>query len=309
MKILVLGGKGYIGRSVVNALSKYNVEVLIGSRKTADTETNIRTVKFHEVKAASDWVGILQDVDIVINTVGILRERRNESYDAVHRNAPAMLADACKNQGTRLVHVSALGLSMAAESNFIRSKYEGEQALIASGANVTIVRPSLLDGDGGYGAKWFRRISKWPVHFVMQTDGLIAPLQVSDLGEAIANLSVNSIDGLPQIVELGGNDTFTIPQYLNKLRVSYGQNPAIQLTVPKVLVRMTSHIFDIFKWTPLSFGHYELMQGYNVPAINFLSRLLGRGPMEVGVVNNVNLDLQRKNAVKLTNPLTINKLL
>jgi hypothetical protein len=47
-------------------------------------------------------------------------------------------------------------------------------------------------------------------------------------------------------------------------------------------VRLVSHIFDVFAWTPLSFGHFELMQGYNVPALNMLPELLGRKPSALG---------------------------
>lgn len=136
------------------------------------------------------------------------------------------------------------------------------------------MRPSLLDGEGGYGAKWFRRVATWPLQFVMQSDGLVAPLQVTDLGEAVAHLCFNQ-QKWPQIIELGGNDVLTIAQYLAKLRAINKPKPALQLAMPKFIVRVVSHIFDVFALTPLSFGHFELMQGYNVPAVNSLPSILG----------------------------------
>src|SRR4029079_9648837 len=107
--------------------------------------------------------------------------------DRVHRLAPAALAEACRLRGLRLVHVSALGLQADARSRFLRSKLAAELALKASGADWRIVRPSLLDGEGGYGAKWLRFLSRFPIHALpADAKGKIAALDVRDLGEALA---------------------------------------------------------------------------------------------------------------------------
>ena len=159
---------------------------------------------------------------------------------------------------------------------------------MASGANAVVVRASLLDGEGGFGAKWFRRVASWPIQFVMQSPGLVAPLQVSDLGEAVANLALNNLQTPniiePSIVELGGSEILSIPAYLQLLRLRDGKQKAFQLDAPKWLVRMISHIFDVFALTPLSFGHFELMQGRNVPVKNWLPILLKRAPTLVGKI-------------------------
>ncbi len=280
MRVLVLGGRGFIGRNIVAKLQAQGVQVLVASR-SADSTFQVRMQKMQQ---AADWTRLLKNVDVVVNAVGILRERKGEAYADIHTFGVESLADACAQLGVRLIHISAIGLTATAKSRFISSKYWGEQAILASGANALIVRPSLLDGEGGYGAKWFRRLASWPLQFVMQSKGLIAPLQVADLGEALANLCVNPSDNLPNIIELGGNDVMTIPQYLAKLRAVNGLKPALQLAMPKFVVRLASHIFDMFAWTPLSFGHFELMQGYNVPAINLLPQLLGRKPSELGFI-------------------------
>ena len=281
MKILVLGGNGFIGSSIVAKLQAQGAQVLVASRKSV-----YLTIKMQQMLHVEDWLPLINSVDVVVNSVGILRERKNESYQAVHNIAVASLAAACAKLELKLIHLSAIGLSASAKSEFIRSKFAGEQAIIESGAQAYIVRASLLDGEGGYGAKWFRRVATWPLQFVMKSDGLIAPLQVSDLGEAVANLCMQQTDYLqdkrPQIIELGGNEVLTIAQYLAKLRAVKQLKPALQLAMPKLMVRVASHIFDVFALTPLSFGHFELMQGYNVPAVNMLPILLGRKPAELG---------------------------
>ena len=284
MQVLVLGGNGFIGASIVAKLQMQGAQVIIGSRQSSTNQSN-RQVHLQYMLLADDWLPLLQNVDVVVNSVGILRERKGgETYEKVHTLAPAALAQACAQLGVRMIHISAIGLSMQAKSRFIRSKLLGEQAIINSGADVTIVRPSLLDGEGGYGAKWFRRVATWPLQLVMQSEGLVAPLQVTDLGEAVAKLCLNGYVNLPKVMELGGNETISIPQYLNWLRATGQRKPAAQIAVPKIMVRLTSHIFDMLAWTPLSFGHFELMQGKNVPAVNWLPILLGRAPTATGLM-------------------------
>jgi dTDP-4-dehydrorhamnose reductase len=280
-RVLVLGGNGFIGRNIVAKLQLQGAQVVIGSRQVAK-QSNQLQIKMQNMQQADDWLAVINSFDVVVNSVGILRERgfnnQRETYAAVQTFAVESLADACAQSNIKLIHISAIGLTESAKSGFITSKYWGEQAILASGADAIIVRPSLLDGQGGYGAKWFRRVASWPLQLVMKSKGLVAPLQVTDLGEAVANLCFID-EKMPPIFELGGNDVMTIPQYLAKLRAINLQKPALQLYAPKFAVRLASHIFDLFAWTPLSYGHFELMQGYNVPAVNMLPRLLSRMPI------------------------------
>lgn len=171
-----------------------------------------------------------------MNAVGILRERgltkQCETYANTHTFVVESIADACVQTGDNLIHISAIGLSASAKSGFIASKYWGEQAILASGADAIIVMPSLLDGEGGYGAKWFRRVALLPLQLVIKNQGLVAPLQVTDLGEAVANLCLNPQIG-PQIIELGGNNVMTIGQHLQNLRASINKPNALQINTPK----------------------------------------------------------------------------
>ena len=283
--MLVLGGRGFIGRHIVASLLKQGTEIMIGSRKAYPTSSTYVAVKMQEMTHPADWIKVIAGYDVVVNSVGILRERWKETYDAVHRQAPVALATACKNQGIRLIHISALGLSAKAQSRFIRSKLNGEQALLSSGADFAIVRPSLLDGEGGFGAQWIRRVAKSPIYAVMKTNGVIAPLKVSDLGDAIARLCF-----MPQLpskeIELGGNDVISMREYLARLRREYTNYKAYVFEVPIWMVRLSSHILDLLQLTPLSFGHVELMQGYNAPKLNLLANLIGRKPAAIGINGN-----------------------
>ncbi|MFY2764721.1 NAD-dependent epimerase/dehydratase family protein [Arenimonas sp. MALMAid1274] len=291
---LVLGGAGFIGRHAVQALLAQGHAPVIGSRHPGRIDHRLpaaargcprRKARFEALLTADAWIPLLAEIRVVVNCVGILRQRGRETYQRVHHQAPAALAEACRRSGVRLVHVSALGLDLPARSGFLRSKCDGEAALKASGATGCIVRPSLLDAPhGGYGARWIRRVARWPVH-VLPADatGRIAALDVQDLGEALARLAHPITDeaGMAEF-ELGGLEALSLRDYLARLRRLHSPRPARVLLIPGWLARLGSHACDLVHATPFSFGHWELLRRDNCPRINHLPALLGRAPRPVG---------------------------
>lgn len=286
MRVLVLGGKGFIGRYAVKALVARGIEVMIGTRHARISHSGSppeREIRLHERTNSSDWNAAAEEFDVIVNCAGILRARWRETFDAVYRQAPIAIATACAANKTRLIHVTALGLHAAASSGFITAKLAGEIGIATANPSACIVRPSLLDGMDGFGARWLRRVAQWPVHFVpSDARGKLAPLDVSELGEAIAALCVCDVRELPTSVELGGETQFTMAEYLHALRRR--AQPAISVTVPSWLVRCVAHVFDVLHFTPLSWGHQELMRRDNVPRATdafALRRWLGRAPLHV----------------------------
>ncbi len=296
-RVLVLGGAGFIGRHAVAALLDESVETVIGTRfpgplgkreppHPAAAKAPQREIKLERLTAPVDWLPIIDDVDAVLNCVGILRQRGRETYDLVHHRAPAALAEACRERRKRFVHVSALGLDKPARSRFLTSKLAGEKAIRMIGGDWVFARPSLLDGVGGFGAAWLRGISRLPV-FVAPADarGRIAAFDVSELGEALMRLSVGTADELrledSRVFELGGTETWEFRDYIFALRRSYTDKPALCIPLPGLLARAGAHLFDVLHFSPFSFGHWELLRRDNAPTRNRLPELLGREPISV----------------------------
>lgn len=282
MKVLVLGGKGFIGRYVVRALAARGCEVNIGTRNV--TAANEHALMLHKLTRTKHWGDVVAPFDVIINCVGILRERSGENYADVYLHAPTAIAQVCAVQGKRFIHVTALGLHADASSGFLREKLAGEKAIAQCGGQTCIVRPSLLDGPDGFGSRWLRRVAQWPIHFVpADANGALAPLDVNDLGEAIAELCACPHNTLPASVELGGEVRYALGQYLRTLRTR--PTEAYTLQVPAWLVRSAAHMLDVMHLTPLSWGHVELMRRDNVPRAKdafALRRWLGREPTNVG---------------------------
>ena len=283
MKVLVIGGAGFIGRSVVAALIARDAEVVVATRrpKRGDASITATRIELHRLIRAEDWVPLIETFDVLVNCAGILRERWGETYAAVYRDAPIAIATACATQRKRFIHVTALGLSDTASSGFITAKLAGEQGIAKVTGELCIVRPSLLDGVDGFGSRWLRRVAQWPVHLVpADATGRLAPLHVDDLGEAIAALCSCPREALPASVELGGESRYNIAQYLHTLRQS--RRAALTLAVPAWLVRFCAHLLDVVHLTPLSWGHVELMRRDNEPCAGdalALRRWLGRSPL------------------------------
>jgi len=296
LSVLVLGGSGFAGRHACMALGARGARVVIGSRYPARIDRRLpqaicgcqrRQARFEKLLSEADWHGLLDGIDVVINCVGILRPRGQETYERIHHLAPGALAAACSKTGCRLIHVSALGLTEPARSGFLKSKRAGEDAIRATGADWYIVRPSLLDGEGGFGAKWLRRIARWPVHPVpADAAGRVAVLDVRDLGEALARLAIDSSRAghaaNDREFELGGIEQRTLAEHLAALRQVHTSRLARQLPIPGILARLGSHLCDLTHFSPFSFGHWELLRRDNCPEGNRLPELLGRAPRSVG---------------------------
>ena len=292
MRILVLGGSGFIGRHVVLALLARGHRVIVGTRSPKRAARKLpaaafacerREIHFEHLTSRYGWKPRLAGVDVVVNSVGILRERGGATYDRVHSMAPAALAAACECLGVRLIHVSALGLRRDARSAFIRSKIAAERAIVSGNADYSIVRPSLLDGEGGSGAGWLRRVARFPIHlYPAEALGKIAALNVGDLAEAIAVLCEARSKPKWREVELGGSARRTLAEYLGALRALHHDRPALRVPVPRLLARIASHLCDLAHFSPFSFGHLELLRRDNAPGVNLLPVLLGRAPTPVG---------------------------
>jgi len=292
MRVMVLGGTGFIGRHAAAALRARGHTVVIGTRHPRRAlkklpaglhDCELRETHFESLTTRHVWKPLLEDIDAVVNAVGILRERGRETYDRVHNMAPTALSEACERLKLRLIHVSALGLRPQALSGFIHSKILAERAIAAGGADYSIVRPSLLDGEGGFGAEWVRRVARWPVHFIpVEARGRMAPMDVRDLGEALAVLCERADRADWREVELGGGAKRTMAEHLASMRALHDARPALRIPVPRFLARITAHLCDLVHFSPFSFGHLELLRRDNAPRKNLLPVLLGRAPLPVG---------------------------
>jgi uncharacterized protein YbjT (DUF2867 family) len=294
MRVLVLGGTGFVGRHTAAALRSRGHTVIIGTRdpkralqklppalRASLHDVDLREIHLESLTTRYVWRPLLRDVSAVVNAAGILRESGSETYDRVHHMAPAALALACERMGVRLVHLSVLGLRRESRNRFLRSKLLGERVITETQANYSLVRPSLLDGADGCAAAWLRRIAAWPVHlYPSDARGRLAPLDVRDLADALAKLCEMPGYAMPREIELGGSARRTLPEYLDFLRSLEGKPPAVQLGVPAPLAWLAASLCDLLHLSPLSMSLLELLRRDHLPGENLLQALINRAPAQ-----------------------------
>jgi uncharacterized protein YbjT (DUF2867 family) len=146
MRVFVVGATGFIGARLAAALAAEGCEVVRGQRVATRGLDGV-VVDFARDRRLEDWLPRLRGVDVVVNAVGILRERRTASFAAVHEQGPAALFEACIRAGVpKVVQISALGAEPDAPTGYFRSKAAGDTLLSKLPLEWVIVQPSLVFG-------------------------------------------------------------------------------------------------------------------------------------------------------------------
>lgn len=213
--VTVFGGTGFLGRHVVSALARRGYRIIMASRlpnrsfylpqgrvgQIYSVQANLR---FPDSVAAA-----VAKADHVINLVGILKEGGRQSFEAVHAQAPQVIAEAAK-PGTTIVHVSALGADPQSESAYARSKAAGEAALLKARPDAIIIRPSLMFGPGdGLFTRFASLARALPVLPLAGADTRFQPVYAGDVAAAIVKAVDGAVPG-GRIYEFGGPEIKTL---------------------------------------------------------------------------------------------------
>ena len=189
-EVLVLGGSGFIGRHLVAALVRRGIRVTVASRRRERAKPLILLPTVEVVEADINRPGVLERLargqDALVNLVGVL----HGDFARVHVELPLAAVSACRASGVkRLLHMSALGASRDAPSEYQRSKAKGEQAVLdADDLEVTVFRPSVIFGPGDGFVSLLATVVRSPA-IVIQPSGLVAaPTSFGSYGEAADTL-------------------------------------------------------------------------------------------------------------------------
>jgi uncharacterized protein YbjT (DUF2867 family) len=226
VEIVVLGGRGFIGRAVVRAL------------RSAGHDARTPIVDFARLRSPAAWREVLGAADAVVNAAGIFREGSGRTFDLVHDEAPRALFAACEAAGVRrVVQVSALGADAGAHSRFHRSKKRADDDLASRALDWAIVQPSLVFGPDGASARLFCLLASLPV-VPLPGDGAqrVQPIHVDDLAALVLRL-LEREPARARIAAVGPR-ALTIREWLATLRAQIGLPPARMVPVPRGLVRL-----------------------------------------------------------------------
>ncbi|MGM9491264.1 SDR family oxidoreductase [Ideonella sp. YS5] len=283
MRILLTGATGFIGRHVADKLESAGHEVVRVGRSTAGAGQDGLSMDLSTVPPASAWLPALAGIDVVINAVGIFRERGQQTFDRLHVAAPSALFEACAQAGVRrVIHFSALGADAHARSRYHLSKRAGDEALVARGLDSVVLQPSLVFGLDGKSSRLFLQLAAAPVHFVPDGAGLVQPVHVDDVAELVLRL----VEGVPlegpARLAVVGPAALPWEGYLQVLRAGMGLDRARVWRVPRRWV-------DAVAWAAarllpgslLESDAWKMLQRGNVAPVDRMRLALGRLPRGV----------------------------
>lgn len=222
-RVLILGGTGFVGRSLVNRLigAQPGLQVVVPSRRPARA-TAIRSLPGVDLQEAdvhdpATLTRLVSGCDAVVNLVAIL-QGDDAAFERAHVQLPRLLSSATAAAGVkRLVHVSALGVpdgSSIAPSRYLRSKAAGEAVLrAASGLQASLVRPSVIFGEGDRSTNLFADLQRMlPLMALGGGEARLQPVWVEDVAEALLRLLQVPAAALPPVLECAGPEVFTLSE-------------------------------------------------------------------------------------------------
>lgn len=227
-RVCLIGGSGFIGRHLAARLIKSGYEVrVLTRRREAHRELlvlpNLQLIESN-IFDADALCTQLQDIDVAINLVGVLNERRRGDFKRAHVELTQRIVDACRNAGIkRLLHMSALKAdAQNGPSQYLRTKGEGEAiALEATDLHVTVFRPSVIFGaDDQFLNRFAKLLALSPGIFPLAcADARFAPVYVEDVAEAFMR-SINTSATFGQAYDLCGPTPYSLRElveYVAKL--------------------------------------------------------------------------------------------
>ena len=171
---LIFGGSGQIGRNLIRKLTKNNYKVTVVTRNIHQKSYIIKTqanAGYIEIVEANIFDEkkirqLFKKTDICINLVGILYEKkRGNTFKNFHSIFPSLLAKLSKEYNVKhFIHLSALGINEAINSDYAKSKLEGENNILKNFPLATILRPSVVYSvDDNFTTNLMTLLSRMPI--------------------------------------------------------------------------------------------------------------------------------------------------
>lgn len=224
MQIVVLGGTGYVGRAVQDALLMQGHHVKVIARHSLGNP-NVQFVS-GDVRDM-DLMSPFDGADAIINLIGIIEERpaQKVTFELMHVEVVRRVISAMSAAHVyRLVHMSALGTRPGARSRYHKTKWIAEDLIRhTSGLHYTIIRPSLLFGGGAPFFKMLQSQAKWPITPIPGSGNTeFDPVFHTDVGQFVA-MAAECDETIGETFEVGGPDRFTLNALYQKAAVSVGK--------------------------------------------------------------------------------------
>jgi len=270
---LIFGGSGQIGRHLIRKLTKNNYKVTVVTRnlhqkgyviKTQANAGYIDIVEaniFDEVKIRK----LFAQTDICINLIGILYENgKGNTFENIHSIFPSILAKLCKEYKVQqFIHLSALGINNATDSEYAKSKLEGESRIQKYFPLATILRPSVVYSvDDNFTTNFMTLLSRLPFFpLYYNGDTKFTPIHCSDLTDTIYHVISKNI--YSKIIECIGPEVISLKEILKKLLKLINKDRLL-IPLPFFAASMSAKLFQLFPNPLLTEDQLTLLKYDNI---------------------------------------------
>ena len=272
---LIFGGSGQIGRNLIRKLTKNEFRVTVVTRNIHQKSYIIKT------QANAGYIDVIEanifdekklrnlflKNDICINLIGILFEqKKGNTFKNIHTVFPSLLAKLSKEYNLKhFIHLSALGINEALDSNYAQSKLQGENEVLKNFPLATILRPSVVYSvDDNFTTNFMTLLNRLPF-FPLYYNGntKFAPIHCSDLTDTIHYIISNNI--YSKIIECVGPEIISFKEILYRLLRLIGKK-RILLPFPLQLAQISARFFEIMPKPLLTRDQLRLLKYNNIPS-------------------------------------------
>ncbi|WP_415308577.1 complex I NDUFA9 subunit family protein [Candidatus Pelagibacter sp. Uisw_099_02] len=275
---LIFGGSGQIGSHLIRKLTKNNYKVTVVTRnlhqkgyviKTQANAGYIDIVEaniFDEIKIRK----LFAKTNICINLIGILYESgKGNTFKNIHTIFPSILAKLCKEYKVQqFIHLSALGINSATDSNYAKSKLEGEISIQKNFPLATILRPSVVYSvDDNFTTNFMTMLNRLPFFpLYYNGDTKFTPIHCSDLTDTIYHVISKNI--YSKIIECVGPEIISLKEILKKLLKLINKNRLL-IPLPFFVANISAKLFQLFPKPLLTEDQLTLLKYDNIPSMKY----------------------------------------
>lgn len=228
MKIFITGGTGLLGKDIIFELSKHHkLFILARNEKKKEIFGGLANVNFVKgtLEEGESFKEKITSCDIIIHAAGTTNPKHsiNVNYELTKK-----IISLCKNN-QKFIYISSFNASFKNKSNYTVSKQMAEKAVMESGLDYLIFRPTLLYNKKGevYILKLVKQIIKFPIA-IQPGDGMyfLQPLFTGDFAKIIS-LSLNNIND--RIIPVAGKEAISIRELIQLILFHTKPKPVLQI--------------------------------------------------------------------------------
>ncbi|MCS6906440.1 MAG: NAD(P)H-binding protein [Anaerolineales bacterium] len=285
MNILITGGTGFIGRTLVRKLVEAGHQVRLLIRPGRHTPKMPRDVPVQialgSVVDARGLRAAMSGMEVVVHLASAERQGVYADLMRVDINGTRLVAQIAKATGVkRLVYLSHLGADRFSAFPVSKAKGLAEEAIRTSGVRYTIFRSGVAFGKGDILTSGIAQLlSAIPFLFFVPGDGkaLLQPIWVEDLSTVIT-WAIEDPQSADRVYEIGGPEMLSFCEIVETVMEVLGQRRRFFYLPPPLLRGVTIFLETSLPRFPVSVFWLDYLAVNHACAIDTLPRVFQLKP-------------------------------